>query len=204
MKATFVIGVTGGIGSGKTTICDLFSKNHGIPIVDTDMIAREVVEPGQSGLNDIVGQFGREVLDDTGRLDRAYLKRIVFSDPSKRKTLENLLHPRIEHLMSMQVKALKSLYCLLCIPLLAEGKRHKMIDRVLVVDCSEALQISRVKARDNLTEPEMMAIMRSQASRKTRRQIADDIINNDGDQSLLRQRVEELHHLYVELAKSHK
>jgi len=201
VKAVLTIGVTGGIGSGKTTVCNLFSKNHGIPVVDADIIAREVVEPGQPGLNDIVEEFGLEVLDERGRLNRAYLKRIVFSDPSRRKMLESLLHPRIGRLINLRVQAVKALYCLLCIPLLAEGKRHEIIDRVLVVDCSEDLQISRVQKRDNLTELEMIAIMRTQASRETRRQIADDIIVNEGNQSHLTNRVEELHNFYAGLAK---
>ena len=164
----FVVGVTGGIGSGKTTVCNEFSRRHEVPVIDADAVAREVVEPGQPALDEVVEAFGPSVLDEQGGLDRAYLKRIVFADESKRKLLESLLHPRIRRLIDAQVHAIREPYCLLCIPLLAEGKDNELIDRILVVDCAETLQIARVRERDNLTEQEVMAIMRTQASREAR------------------------------------
>ncbi len=199
---TFVVGVTGGIGSGKTTVCNEFSTRHEVPVIDADAIAREVVEPGQPALNHVVDAFGPEVLDDGGCLDRAYLKRIVFADESKRKLLESLLHPEIRRQLDARVRVIREAYCLLCIPLLAEGKENESIDRILVVDCEEALQIARVRERDNLTEQEVIAIMRTQASREARLQIADDVIVNDGDAALLGERVDELHGSYLELAGS--
>jgi dephospho-CoA kinase len=198
----FVVGVTGGIGSGKTTVCNEFSANHGVPVIDADLIAREVVEPGEPALSEIIETFGPETLDEHGCLDRAHLKRIVFADESKRKLLESLLHPRIRNRIESQVSTIHEPYCLLCIPLLAEGNENELIDRVLVVDCAEALQISRVRIRDNLTEQEVIAIMRTQASREARLQIADDVIVNEGDAALLANRVQELHNTYVKLAAS--
>ena len=202
MTRAFVVGVTGGIGSGKTTVCNEFSRRYNVPVLDADAVAREVVEPGQPALDEVVEAFGPSVLDLQGGLNRAYLKRIVFADESKRKLLENLLHPRIRRRIDSQVHAIREAYCLLCIPLLAEGNDNELIDRVLVVDCAQTLQIARVRERDNLTEQEVIAIMRTQASRETRLQIADDVIVNEGDATLLAKRVDELHNAYVELAAS--
>ena len=202
MRRAFVVGVTGGIGSGKTTVCNAFAQNHSVSVIDADIIARKVVEPGQPALEEVVKAFGREVLDDRGGLDRAYLKRVVWANESKRKLLESLLHPRIRHRIESQISSIDEAYCLLCIPLLAEGKDNESIDRILVVDCGETLQIARVRERDNLTEQEVIAIMRTQASREARLKIADDVIVNEGDAALLVKRVSDLHYAYVDLAAS--
>lgn len=200
MKRAFVVGVTGGIGSGKSTVCNVFTARHGIPVIDADQVAREVVEPGTPGLAAIVAAFGAEVLGADGRLDRARLRAIVFADPARRTALEAITHPAIRQRMREQVAAVTTPYCLLGIPLLAEGGRHDLVDRVLVVDCPEALQVARVQARDNLTEAEVAAIMRTQATREARLRIADDVVLNDGDTAALAGRVDELHAMYLSLA----
>jgi dephospho-CoA kinase len=194
------VGVTGGIGSGKSTVCRVFTERHGIVVVDADQVAREVVEPGTPALAAIVASFGPQVLADDGRLDRARLRAIVFADAARRAELESITHPAIRRGMRAHVEAVRAPYCMLGIPLLAEGGRNELIDRVLVVDCPEATQIERVCARDHLTEAEVTAIMRTQASREARLRIADDVVLNDGDTASLAGRVDELHNLYLQLA----
>lgn len=200
MKRAYVVGVTGGIGSGKSTVCRVFTDRHGIVVIDADQVAREVVEPGTPALAAIVAAFGAEVVGTDGRLDRARLRGIVFADPARRAELEAITHPAIRAGMRAHVEAVTGAYCMLGIPLLAEGGRNDLIDRVLVVDCPEALQIERVRARDHLTEAEVAAIMRTQASREARLRIADDVVVNDGDTASLAGRVDELHKMYLQLA----
>lgn len=196
------IGLTGGIGSGKTTVAELFAS-HGVPVVDTDSIARELAQPGQSALREIVARFGPDVLNDSGHLDRARLRRRVFADATERKALESILHPRIRATVNERVAALNAPYCIIVIPLLVEsGYEKKMVDRVLVVDCPEIQQISRVAARSQLTEPQIRAIMEAQATRAERLQHADDVIVNDGDLASLEVEVVNLHARYLELAAS--
>lgn len=200
MKHAYVVGVTGGIGSGKSTVCRVFTDRHGVVVIDADQVAREVVEPGTPALAAIVTSFGADVVGVDGRLDRAKLRGIVFADPARRSELEAITHPAIRAGMRAHVAAVTGPYCMLGIPLLAEGGRNDLIDRVLVVDCPEALQIERVRARDHLTEAEVAAIMRTQASREARLRIADDVVMNDGDTSSLAGRVDELHEMYLQLA----
>lgn len=202
MNARFVIGVTGGIGSGKSFVCRLFNERHGIVVIDADIVAREVVAPGEAGLGEVVTAFGTEILTPTGELDRARLRRLVFAEPERRRVLEGILHPRIAERMRQHIAAAPGPYCLVGIPLLTEGGRRDYLHRVLLVDCTEDLQVSRVMARDHLTEPEVIAIMRTQATREQRRALADDIIMNDGDAATLTERVDELHRRYLELAAS--
>lgn len=197
---TYVVGLTGGIGSGKTTVSDLFAARYKVPVVDADIVSREVVAPGEPALAELVQQFGADITGADGQLDRAALKRIVFADADKRKTLEAILHPAIRTRMAAQLAAVDAPYALMSIPLLAEGGRRDLINRVLVVDCPEALQLERVRRRDNLTEQEVMAIMQTQASRQQRLAIADDVIVNDGDAAALALRVAELHETYLGLA----
>jgi len=196
----YVVGVTGGIGAGKSTVCNQFVERHGVPLIDADVVAREVVEPGQPALAAIVAAFTPAILDQQGRLDRAKLRSVVFADPQQRRLLENILHPEIRQAIRTKVAAIGAAYCLLAIPLLAEGGKHESIDRVLVVDCPEELQINRVRLRDHLTESEVMAIMRTQASRAARLRVADDVIVNAGDNAALARRVDELHDMYQQLA----
>lgn len=195
-----MVAVTGGIGSGKTTVSDRFAARHGVPVVDADIAAREVVAPGEIGLARTVEAFGEGVLDASGGLDRAGLKRIVFADPAKRELLEGILHPLIRERLERQVLALDTAYCLLCIPLLSSRTAYDFIDRVLVVDCSQETQIARVTARDDLTESEVMAIIRTQATRDERLALADDVLLNEGDPEAISAQVDELHATYLRLA----
>ncbi len=198
--ATYVVGVTGGIGSGKTTVCNLFAEHFGVPVIDADLVAREVVEPGQAALTELVELFGDDILDASGQLDRRKLKAIVFADNAKRLALEAVLHPRIRQRIDEHLREVRTPYCLLCVPLLAEGGRSETYDRILVVDCPESLQIARVTGRDDLTQSQVMAIMRTQATREARLAIADDTIVNDGDNRILAEQVRELHERYLDLA----
>lgn len=201
MSRAYVVGVTGGIGSGKSTVCREFTARHDVTVIDADIVSREVVEPGTEGLAAIVSAFGTLVLDEAGRLDRARLRGIVFADAQRRRELEGILHPAIRRRMREHVEAVQGPYCLLGIPLLAEGGKHELIDRVLVVDCPEDLQIDRVQSRDHLTRDEVVAIMKTQATRDARLRIADDVIVNDGNVAALASRIDELHLQYVLLAQ---
>jgi len=196
------IGLTGGIGSGKTTVAELFAS-RGVPVVDTDAIARELVRPGQPALREIVARFGTDVLNDSGHLDRARLRRRVFADATERKALESILHPRIRATVTERVAVLDSPYCIIVVPLLVEsGYEEKMVDRVLVVDCREDQQISRVAARSQLSERQIRDIIEAQATRAERLQHADDVIVNDRDVASLEAEVANLHARYLELATS--
>jgi dephospho-CoA kinase len=195
----FRVALTGGIASGKTTVANLFA-NRGVPLIDTDVIAREVVEPGQPALAAVVAAFGPSVLDADGRLDRRRMRDRVFKDPAARKQLEGILHPAIRAEMERQSAQAPGPYQVLVIPLLAEGGRRDHIDRVLVVDAPEALQVERLMRRDGSTREQALAALSSQAKRDARLAIADDVIVNDGDAAALDAPVEELHRAYLELA----
>jgi len=203
VKRPFVVAVTGGIGAGKSTVCALFHSRHAIPTIDADQVAREVVAPGAPSLAQVVAVFGPQVLAADGTLDRAVVRGIVFADDSRRRELESIIHPAIRARMRELLDAVTAPYCLLGIPLLVEGGgRHELVDRVLVVDCPTAAQVERVRARDHLTDAEVAAIMRTQASREARLRIADDVILNDGDPDALTARVDQLHELYLYLGAS--
>ncbi len=203
MTRPLVIGVTGGIGSGKSTVCSEFSR-YGIPVFDTDQVAREVVVPGSPGLAAVVAAFGTEVLAADGALDRAALRKIVFADPTRRAGLEAILHPRIRSRVQELIAQVTMPYCLLGIPLLVERGNHSQVDRILVVDCSEAAQIARVMARDKLTEQEVTAIMRTQATRQERLDKADDVVINASELSAIQAQVKALHARYLALAENRK
>ena len=196
-----IIGLTGGIGSGKTTVAKLFAE-HGVPVIDTDEIARDLTAPGQSLLTELQNAFGKTVIDDNGHLNRATLAKQVFSDSDARHRLENILHPAIWHVVEQQIKTLNSPYCLLVVPLLLETQQTTRVDRVLVVDTTEELQISRTHQRDRRTTADIQAIMQSQVDRKTRLTAADDILDNtDNATQTLESQVESLHQKYLELAR---
>nr|WP_136250309.1 dephospho-CoA kinase [Ningiella ruwaisensis] len=208
----FVVGVTGGIGSGKTTVTDLFAQK-GIVVVDADVIAREVVAPGTKGLDAIVDRFGEEILLVDGTLDRNALRTRVFSHPADKRFLDSLLHPLIRDEMISQTQAASSIYSILSIPLLVENQLQHLVDRVLVVDVDEQIQLERASQRDKVkskslsTENEqaikntIQAIMKNQASRQQRLAVADDVVNNNGNELALVEQVENLHNLYVNLAQ---
>ncbi len=195
-----MVGLTGGIGSGKSAVCRLFAQ-LGVPVIDADVVAREVVEPGQPGLEAIVEAFGEEVLGSDGRLDRARLRELVFSDPERRKQLEALLHPRIRAEMDRRIAAVEAPYCIRCVPLLVETGQSADVDRVLVVDVPVETQLRRTLARDGGRRATVQAIIDAQATRDQRLQVADDVLDNDGDLESLRRRVEMLHDRYLAAAR---
>ena len=194
-----IIGLTGGIGSGKSTVADYFGA-LGVPIIDADAVAREVVTPGSDALREITAHFGAEILNPDGTLNRGRLRGVVFRDTAQRGALEKIVHPRIYADLRRRIAALDAAYCVVVIPLLLETGQTGFVDRVLVVDSPEASQRSRVQARDGLSPEEIAAIMRSQAARQSRLAIADDLINNDGSLAELRQQTEALHQHYLRLA----
>ena len=198
---TLVIGLTGGIASGKTTVANLFQQEFNIDIVDADIVAREVVEPGTSGLNAIVEHFGADIICDNQTLDRAKLRERIFSNPKEKAWLNSLLHPIIREKMVEDLKQVTSDYALLVVPLLVENKLDSLCDRVLVVDVDPKTQISRTVERDNVSKKQAEAILASQASREQRLALADDIVkNNPNDADLLLQ-VTDLHQKYLAMNK---
>lgn len=203
------IGLTGGIASGKSTVADLFAE-QGVVIIDTDVIAREVVAPGQPALDEIAAEFGASLIDADGTLDRAALRNIIFDDDGARRRLEAILHPRIGEETRRQAHAAETSerlsngpicgYQVIVIPLLVNSALREFVDRVLVVDCDEQAQIRRLTARDGESEQRARQILAAQASREERLAIADDVISNDGTVADLRQQVAALHEIYQSLA----
>jgi len=193
------VALTGGIGCGKSTVCQLFSK-QGAPVIDTDIIARQLVEPGKPALKEITQHFGQELLNKEGALNRKTLAGIVFKSPEKRELLESILHPKIRQEVDHQLQGLKKDYAIIAIPLLIETNQQSTYDRILVVDCNEQLQIERTLSRDNRSIEEIKNIIKSQASRNKRLQLADDVITNNGDMVALKNQVQLLHIQYLELA----
>jgi len=191
--------LTGGIASGKSAVSACFEK-LGTPVVDTDIIAREVVEPGSPALERIAGELGAGFLDADGKLNRSKLRQAIFSDPELKSRLETILHPLIGKEVLQQVKQLDSPYCIIVIPLYAESSAYAWIDRVLVVDVIEDAQIERVMARDGISREQARAILNAQASRQDRLALADDILDNSGDLSELPEKVKALHEKYLSLA----
>lgn len=200
MSRPLVVGVTGGIGSGKSTICREFEA-LGVPVIDADVVAREVVIPGSPGLARVVAEFGPEVLTADGALDRPRMRTLVFAEPARRRRLEAILHPLIRERIAADLGRVQAPYCLLAIPLLVERGGGYRLDRILVVDCPEQVQIERVMARDDLTASEVEAIMKTQAPREARLRAADDIISNATDIDAVRAQVANLHQAYLALAR---
>lgn len=194
-----VVGLTGGIGSGKTAVSDRFAR-LGAPIIDTDLLARELVEPGQPALAEIVADFGADCVDESGRLRRDRLREQVFADPASRRRLEAILHPRIRGLTRQRIAALHAAYCLVVIPLLVETGMTDLVDRVLVVDAPETAQIRRIQARDGVDEAQARRILGAQAHRQRRLALADDVVDNAGDLAELDRQVAALHQRYLALA----
>lgn len=198
----FVVGVTGGIGSGKTTVANLFAE-LGAAVVDTDAIAHELTGPRGAAIPEITHAFGRSILQADGSLDRGAMRQLCFSDPTARKRLESILHPLIRSESVARCRqADYAPYVLLVVPLLIEsGAYREHIDRILVIDCDESVQIARVMTRSRLSAEEVRAIMATQASRDERRAVADDLLTNDDGLDGLQPQVFRLHHRYVELAQ---
>ena len=190
------IGLTGGIASGKSTVADLFAE-HDVPIIDTDVIARQLVQPGEPALDEIRSAFGNGVFDSEGGLDRDSMRKIVFSDDSRREALESILHPRIRDEAIAQSGAADGPYQIIVVPLLVGSPMKQFMDRILVVDCDEETQLSRLLARDAEDEDQARRILAAQASRADRLGIADDVISNNDDLANTRQQVDALHKKYL-------
>lgn len=194
------IGLTGGIASGKTLVADCFAE-LGIPVIDTDQVARDIVEPGQPALPDIRRAFGDEVFTTDGRLDRRRMRQLVFADADRRTELEAILHPRIRRETAARVAAAQGPYVIVVVPLLVETGFDDMTDRVLVVDCPVALQRTRLLERDAENPAQVERILAAQATRAERLTAADDIVDNSGDVDATRDQVRQLHERYLTLTK---
>lgn len=190
------IGLTGGIGSGKSTISALFAA-HGVPVIDADAIAHQLTVPGSPATTQILQRFGPDVAATTGGIDRQRLARRIFDDPGARAQLEEILHPLIRAEMLRRQNNIDAPYCLLVIPLLIETGQRDMVDRVLAVDVDEDSQIARVAARDGRSAAEIRAILSAQANRARRLKMADDVIDNTGDMAALKAQVDALHRKYL-------
>lgn len=197
----FRVGLTGGIATGKSTVAAMFA-GLGVPVIDSDPIAREIVQPGQPALADIVAAFGPEALDARGHLDRSRLRALVFADDALRERLETILHPRVRAAMLEATQQLGGPYQLLVVPLLVEVGFQDQVDRVLVVDCPAEVQRQRLIARDSETGESADLMIGAQADRHDRLREADDTITTIGDLATTRQQVEALHNTYRELAAS--
>ena len=195
------IGLTGGIASGKSTVASLFA-GLGVPIIDTDEIARELTRPGSPALDEIAAAFGHELLSESGELDRWRLRQIVFADAGKRRRLEAILHPKIRAETLARAGKIEAPYVLFAVPLLFESGFDQLVDRCLVVDCPETDQIARLRRRDGSDETEARAMLAAQMSRQQRLAKADDVIDNAGDIESLRPQVNALNQRYLDLAKN--
>ena len=194
----WILGLTGGIGSGKSAVAEQFAS-LGVHTVDADQAARWVVEPGRPALRQIAQHFGDGVLSPPGELNRAALRERIFADPAERQWLERLLHPLIRSEIADHLARADSPYAIMVSPLLIESGQYRTVDRVLVVDVPEVLQIARTVARDQASEEQVRAILKVQAAREERLRHADDVLVNDRDLSWLRSEVERLHHFYLQL-----
>ncbi len=199
----FVIGLTGGIGSGKTAVSNYF-QSLGITVVDTDIVAREVVEPGEVALDKISEHFGESILLDNGSLDRGKLRELIFNQPEEKQWLEELLHPLILERSRKQLQQANSSYAILVSPLLIEARQTQDVSRILIVDVPEAIQIQRSCKRDQKEAQQVQAIIDSQLSRQERLQHADDVIVNNSDLESLHSHIKQLHQQYLELATTHE
>lgn len=193
------IGLTGGIGSGKTAVSNLFT-GLGITVIDTDQIAHELTATGEPAVTAIAKLFGNEVLHSDGSLKRQLLREIIFSDSQKREQLEQLLHPLIQDRAVKLMQQINDPYCILVVPLLLEKGWQSLVDRVLVVDTSPELQLSRAIARDHRSESEIRAILDAQITRQQRLAMADDVINNEAGLAELAPQADVLHQKYLQLA----
>ena len=194
-----IIGLTGGIGTGKSTVTKRFI-GLGVPVIDADEIAHDLVKPRQPALQEIVREFGMEFLTPEGGLNRSLLRKAVFNDPKRRKALESILHPLVRKEMLRRAGLISAPYCIFCIPLLTETHQADMVDRVLVIDSPEKLQYERIRKRDGLPQTEIKAILAAQARREDRLALADDVIINEGSLDDIYRQVDGLHEKYLKLA----
>jgi dephospho-CoA kinase len=200
MSARLRIGLTGGIASGKSAVAQHFAE-LGVPVIDADESARIVVAPGSPGLAQVIGKFGENLLTAEGALDRRLLRNLIFSDPGRRRELEAILHPLIRADMERRASAASGPYLVMSIPLLIESGGRERVDRILVVDVDEEIQLKRLVERDGGTLEQARAILSAQASRASRLKAADDVVPNEGTLSALRDAVDQLHQRYLDLAR---
>ena len=199
----FVIALTGGIGSGKTTVSEIF-KSKNIPIIDTDIIAKKLVEQGKPAYAEIIKVFGEKILTKDKNINRQALRQLIFSSDKKRLQLENVLHPLIWNEVNSQLSLITAPYCIVVVPLLIENLSQVkpiLFDRILVIDVEEQIQINRVQRRDNCDDSIIKNIMKSQVSRQTRLDAADDFIVNSNNLDSLNEKVEQLHQQYLKLSE---
>jgi dephospho-CoA kinase len=195
------IGLTGGIASGKSAVSRLFEE-EGVPVIDSDLVSRDLVRPGEPALREIEREFGSAVIDSTGGLDRPAMRDIIFRSQQKRRLLEDILHPRIRDRIGELLASLgEEPYAIVVIPLLVESRYPIRVDRVLVVDTDATLQRERLMQRDGIDRARAMAILRAQSDRNSRLAVADDVIVNDSDMASLREKVRRLHAAYLEMAQ---
>lgn len=194
-----LVGLTGGIASGKSLVGSMFAK-LGAPLVDTDVVAREAVALGEPGLAAVAAAFGPTVVLPSGELNRVALRALVFADDTKRRKLEGILHPLIRSRTRAKLAEIDAPYALVVVPLLVETSFRDLVDRILVVDCPESAQLERLMRRDAIPRDEALAMLRAQTDRGTRLKAAHDVIDNSGTPEATRRQVEQLHHRYLELA----
>ena len=195
-----IIGLSGGIASGKTTVANLFNEHFNIDIVDADIVAREVVAVGSDGLKQITDHFGETILLEDGSLNRSKLRELIFSDPTEKQWLNDLLHPMIRNKIDSDLSKVTSPYGLLVAPLLVENQMQSMADRVLIVDVPTEVQIERTMSRDNVSKEQVTAILKSQASREQRLAVADDVIKNHTKNQELLPQITDLHQKYLAIS----
>ena len=195
------IGLTGGIGCGKTTASNLFEQLN-IPVIDADKIAHQLVAVGQPALKEIEKTYGTDMLNPDGSLNRKNLRELIFSDPLQKQKLENLLHPLVYLSINTEVERLSAPYCIICIPLLFETDMSHLVDRILVIDCSVQTQINRLKKRDNMTLESIQSIINSQVSQAFRKAGANDLIYNSETNDRLAEQIKKLHNFYLSLSTS--
>ena len=193
------IGLTGGIGCGKSTVARVFEQLK-TPVIDADEIAHQLVAIGQPALAQIQQEFGTDVLNPDGSLNRKKLRELIFSDPEQKQKLESILHPLVYQSIQAELKQLNTPYCIICIPLLFETNMTRFVDRILVVDCPVETQIERVRKRDKMTRERIQSIIDSQVSRAYRKAQANDLINNSETNDRLAEEVKKLHNFYLSLS----
>ena len=195
----FKVGLTGGIASGKTTVSELFSA-LGVPIIDADVIARQLLDKGSDCYQSVLALFGQQVLLDNDDINRAWLRQRIFTDTKAKQDLEAIIHPRVRQQMLDQAEQCRQPYCILSIPLLTEAAMQDLVDRVLVVDTAPARQIARLTARDGISNAQAQQMLSGQATPEQRLAIADDVIDNNGSAEALTPLVSQLHQQYLKLA----
>jgi dephospho-CoA kinase len=203
-RRPFVVGLTGGIASGKSWVAQYFAERYGVCVVDADLVARQLVEPGMPALTEIVGHFGQGILLASGQMNRALLRRRIFENSSDRQWLNELMHPLIRQTIEQQLDACHSCYALAVIPLLVETGVPSFIDWVVVVDCSQTTQLARLVQRDGVDEVLAQSMIMAQASREVRLAIAQDVLMNDADLVTLQAQCDALHQQWLQLGNKLK